>query len=139
MLKWLLGWKDKKQRCRDNDERKELDSRPLESSEAALDPLQDAAFQLEIDGVLDLHTFRPREVKSLVPDYIEECRKLQVLEIRIIHGKGQGVLRRIVHSILEKHPAVAEYHLAGHGSGGWGATLVRLHPTAHKYRPEAHG
>lgn len=89
---------------------------------------EDDIVPMPIDGVLDLHTFQPRDVKYLVPDYIEECRKRGILEVRIVHGKGTGVLRRTVHAILERLPEVAEYHLGGHGSGSWGATLVTLHP-----------
>ena len=82
--------------------------------------------ELPIDGVLDLHTFLPKEVKELIPDYLEECKKRNITELRIIHGKGTGTLRRIVHAQLEKHPLVASFRLAGHGSGSWGATLVHL-------------
>jgi dsDNA-specific endonuclease/ATPase MutS2 len=84
--------------------------------------------EMPIDGVLDLHTFHPKEVKDLVPDYLDECRARGIHEVRIIHGKGKGVLRRIVHSILEKHPAVRTFKLGGHGSGSWGATVVDLEP-----------
>ena len=88
----------------------------------------DDVVELPIDGTLDLHTFRPNEVKDLVPDYIEECRLRGILEVRIIHGKGTGTLRRTVHAILDRLPEVASYQLGGHGSGSWGATLVTLHP-----------
>ena len=82
--------------------------------------------ELPIDGELDLHTFHPREIKDLVPDYIDECKKRGITELRIVHGKGKGTLRRTVQSILDKHPAVKAYRLGGQGEGSWGATLVDL-------------
>jgi DNA-nicking Smr family endonuclease len=86
----------------------------------------DEPIPLQIDGVLDLHTFRPRDVKDLVPDYLAACRERGILEVRIIHGKGVGNLRRTVHAILEKHPAVISFTLDHPQFGGWGATLVKL-------------
>jgi len=83
------------------------------------------AVPLEIDGVLDLHMFPPNQVKDLVRDYLDECHKKGILDLRIIHGKGIGVLRTIVYSILEQHPAVESFkHPSDRGS--WGATVVRL-------------
>jgi DNA-nicking Smr family endonuclease len=84
------------------------------------------AVVLPIDGTLDLHTFLPREVGTLIPDYLEECRKRGILQVRIIHGKGQGILQRRVHSILKGLPYVASFRLADESGGGWGATLVQL-------------
>lgn len=86
----------------------------------------DEPIEIPIDGVLDLHNFAPKEVKELVPDYLEECLKAEIFEVRIIHGKGKGVLRRIVHSALDKLDFVQSYQLAGHGGGSWGATRVDL-------------
>jgi DNA-nicking Smr family endonuclease len=82
--------------------------------------------QLPIDGVLDLHTFQPREVKDLVIDYLAECRARGILRVRIIHGKGIGNLRRTVQALLVKHPDVISFALAGEQLGGWGATIVHL-------------
>jgi len=80
---------------------------------------------LPIDGTLDLHTFSPKDVRQLVPDYIEECLRRKIFHLRIVHGKGTGVLRAIVQSILEKHPAVSWYRHESSG-GSWGATVVDL-------------
>lgn len=82
--------------------------------------------ELEIDGVLDLHGFAPRDVKDLVASYLDECATRGIFEIRIIHGKGIGALRRTVHALLDRRADVARYQLAGDGRGGWGATLVTL-------------
>jgi DNA-nicking Smr family endonuclease len=82
--------------------------------------------EFPIDGILDLHTFHPRDVKELLPDYLELCRKKGIFEIRIIHGKGTGALRETVHSILRKLPNIGSFRLAGEDEGGWGATLVML-------------
>ncbi len=79
-----------------------------------------------IDGVLDLHLFRPSEVSHLVPDYLDECRRRGILSVRIIHGKGTGQLREKVHSVLRKTPNVISYKLAPATAGGWGATLVEI-------------
>jgi len=81
-----------------------------------------------IDGALDLHTFQPREVKDLVPDYLAACQERGILQVRIIHGKGIGNLRRTVHALLAKHPEVVSYALDHPQFGGWGATVVTLKP-----------
>jgi DNA-nicking Smr family endonuclease len=83
--------------------------------------------ELPINGVLDLHTFQPREIKELLPPYITACREKGILQVRIIHGKGSGTLRKTVHSILKHLPEVASFSLAGEDAGGWGATIVLLH------------
>lgn len=86
----------------------------------------DEPIQLPIDGVLDLHTFRPNEVKDLVTDYLAECQQRRILRLRIIHGKGIGNLRRTVHALLAKRAEVISFALAGERLGGWGATIVHL-------------
>lgn len=84
--------------------------------------------ELVVDGILDLHMFSPRDIKILIPDYLDECRDKGILTVRIIHGKGTGTLRRTVHSILGKVPYVVSYSLAPEREGGWGATVVGLKP-----------
>jgi dsDNA-specific endonuclease/ATPase MutS2 len=80
----------------------------------------------EITDVIDLHTFAPRDVASLVPDYIDECVARGFRQVRIIHGKGTGTLRRIVQAALDRHDAVESYALADESRGGWGATVAQL-------------
>jgi phosphoribosylanthranilate isomerase len=84
--------------------------------------------KLAIDGILDLHTFKPEDVKSLVLEYINECLQNDIYEIKIIHGKGKGVLRRTVRSILAKHPEVIYYGTDREYGGNWGATIATLRP-----------
>lgn len=85
---------------------------------------------LAIDGVLDLHAFSPKDIKTLIPEYLQQCHALGILELRIIHGKGIGNLRRSVHAILDRNHLVKGYRLAGMEAGSWGATLVSLKPRA---------
>ncbi len=89
----------------------------------------DGPVELPIDGMLDLHTFRPRDVKEVVTAYLDECRKRGIIKVRIVHGKGIGNLRRTVHALLERRPDVESFALASEGFGGWGATIVRLRPS----------
>lgn len=109
---WVCGLMDM-ERLREREEWDELS--PLE---------------IPIDGVLDLHAFPPKDVKTLVPDYLQECRRLGIREVRIIHGKGTGTLRRTVHALLERMVIVADFRLGDETSGGWGATLVTLRAEA---------
>lgn len=79
-----------------------------------------------INGVLDLHTFAPGEIKSLMQDYIDACVEKGIYDLRIIHGKGGGVLRARVRSLLAGDPRVRQISDAPVEAGGWGATLVTL-------------
>jgi DNA-nicking Smr family endonuclease len=82
--------------------------------------------EIVIDGVLDLHTFSPKDLRTLIPDYLEECHKRGIFEVRIIHGKGTGALAKSVHALLGRSPLVEKWRTAEVGAGGWGATLVDL-------------
>lgn len=81
---------------------------------------------LPLDGTLDLHAFAPGEVGDLVPEWLEACHAHGLRELRIIHGKGTGALRRRVEALLARHPRVLSFRTAQEDRGGWGATLVRL-------------
>jgi len=83
-------------------------------------------FVLPIDGTLDLHAFAPRDVRSVVEEYVREAHARGCSEIRIVHGRGAGVLRGVVQAVLEAHPLVEAFwddtdsHL-----GATGARLAR--------------
>jgi len=81
---------------------------------------------IEITEVLDLHSFLPREVASVVRDYLDEAARIGLRELRIIHGRGIGVQRQTIRKLLERDARVADYRDAPPEAGGWGATLVRL-------------
>jgi dsDNA-specific endonuclease/ATPase MutS2 len=85
---------------------------------------------IPITGELDLHTFRPQEVVSLLDDYLAECHRRGLTRVRIVHGKGTGTLRETVHARLRRSALVAGFTLGDETSGGWGATLVTLQPAA---------
>jgi len=82
--------------------------------------------RIPIEDWIDLHTFSPKEIPSLLEDYLLECQKKGFSEVRIIHGKGKGVQMNIVHSFLEKSLLVESYRLAPPGAGSWGATIAYL-------------
>ncbi len=81
---------------------------------------------IPICDVLDLHTFNPKEVPDLLDDYLSECFQKGLFSVRIVHGKGRGVLNRGVQKLLEKNPLVASVKDAPPEAGGWGATLVEI-------------
>jgi dsDNA-specific endonuclease/ATPase MutS2 len=81
-----------------------------------------------IEDRLDLHSFRPKDVRSVVESYLEAAVEAGFAEVRLIHGRGIGVQREIVRSLLSRHPDVDEFTDAPPDRGGWGATVVRLRP-----------
>jgi len=92
------------------------------------DPDPEMPVRLPISGELDLHTFRPAEVASLLEDYFAECRRAGVRTVRVIHGKGTGTLRATVQARLRASSQVAGFRTGDEHSGGWGATVVELRP-----------
>lgn len=86
------------------------------------------AFELPITGELDLHSFAPRDIPSVVEEYVRACREKGVLLVRLIHGRGKGVQRAEVRRVLSRLESVASFADAPPASGGWGATLVQLRP-----------
>lgn len=89
---------------------------------------EEQPLEVPISAELDLHTFRPNEIGSLLPEYFRECRLRGLTQVRVIHGKGSGSLREGVHRLLEKLPEVVSFKLGDETSGSWGATLVWLKP-----------
>lgn len=120
---WLGG-------ARDAGVSRAASSRPrLRQMPAMTDEIDDvnaAPRELPIDGVLDLHTFAPREIPDLVATWLSECHARGIYELRIIHGKGKGHLRRQVHALLSRRSDVVRFELAPEDRGGWGATWVLL-------------
>ena len=84
-----------------------------------------APVRIPIDGTIDLHTFQPGEVRDLIPEYLDACRERGIRHVRVVHGKGIGALREIVHAILRRRPDVVSFGIAD-GASGWGATDVVL-------------
>ena len=82
--------------------------------------------EIEITDVFDLHTIPPRDVKPVVEEYLREAHRKGFSVVRIIHGKGIGVQREIVRSVLTRTPFVETWTDAPSEAGGWGATIVRL-------------
>ncbi len=91
------------------------------------DPDPDIPIVLPLaSGELDLHTFAPRDVASVVEEFVIACQAAGVLRLRIVHGRGKGVQRAIVHTVLARLPAVRSASDADPAEGGWGATVVHL-------------
>ena len=81
---------------------------------------------LPIEESIDLHSFQPKEIASVVEEYLEQCRQAGFREVRLIHGKGKGVQRNVIRSLLQQHPLVGAFRDAPLEAGSWGATIVIL-------------
>lgn len=89
-------------------------------------PEPSAPLAVPITGELDLHAFAPRDVPSLVAEYLRACRERGIREVRLVHGRGRGVQRAVVRRVLRSAPDVVSFRDAPPQGGGWGATLVEL-------------
>lgn len=85
--------------------------------------------ELPVEAALDLHAFAPRDVRSVVEEYVRAAAERGFAEVRVIHGRGIGAQRQVVRQCLATHPLVVEFHDAPPERGGWGATVVRLKPS----------
>ena len=107
-----------------------MSSNKKNRSEAGDSSLSDSPFGepvvIPIQDFIDLHSFLPKEIPSVVAESLEQCLQAGFGAVRIIHGRGTGVQRKIVRSILEKHPAVLFFQDAPPEAGGWGATVILL-------------
>lgn len=88
----------------------------------------DEPVRLPIEEALDLHPFAPKDIPSVVEEYLAQCRQVGMSEVRLIHGKGTGAQRAVVRRLLRNLPGVLSFADAPSQAGGWGATLVRLEP-----------
>src|SRR5262245_66510080 len=89
---------------------------------------EEDAVEIAIGDELDLHSFAPSEVLSVVEEYLRACREKGILEVRVVHGRGKGVQRAAVRRLLRGLAWVGEFREAPPASGGWGATLINLRP-----------
>lgn len=105
-----------------------MSTAPEQPCDMAQDRPHEEPVRLPIEDVLDLHPFAPKEIVSVVEEYLWQCRQAGILEVRLIHGKGTGTQRAIVRRLLMNHPDVLSFADAPLQAGGWGATVVRLKP-----------
>jgi DNA-nicking Smr family endonuclease len=90
------------------------------------EPPGDEPVAIPLTGDLDLHAFSPREIPSVVEEYVRACRERDILRLRLAHGRGKGVQRAVVRRVLASLPEVVSYQDAPPSAGGWGATIVLL-------------
>jgi len=81
---------------------------------------------MPIEDILDLHTFIPKDIPDLLVDYFEACIDADIYSVRIVHGKGRGILKKRVQEFLKQNQMVESFRNAPPEAGGWGATLVEL-------------
>jgi dsDNA-specific endonuclease/ATPase MutS2 len=126
VLDFLLGWfRRERQTKGPADSTTETTSADESERTDSNNPFPDIVV-IEFQDVIDLHSIPPRQVRAVVEDYLEEARCRKTRWVRIIHGKGIGVQREMVRSILARTPHVVDFRDAPAEAGGWGATVVTL-------------
>jgi len=125
LIEWLTS---SKQRAAPSPDSSAADSQSPSFSDEDVDPFNPFPdpVVIEITDVIDLHTIPPRDVKAVVIEYLHQAHQAGYRSVRIIHGKGIGVQREIVRSVLAASPFVVEWTDAPSEAGGLGATIVRL-------------
>lgn len=106
-----------------------MKEKKAETSESTSEPAPESAVVLPITGELDLHAFAPRDIPSVVEEYVAACLERGLREVRLIHGRGRGVQRAVVRRVLADLPSVVRFADADPAFGGWGATVAEIRPT----------
>jgi len=114
--------RDAEDRAHSTDHRPDADD---DQSSDSQDPFPEPVI-IPFRDVLDLHSIPPSQVRAVVEDYVDEAHSRGVRFVRIIHGKGIGVQREMIRSILSRSAFVIDYSDAPPEAGGWGATIVTL-------------
>jgi hypothetical protein len=125
LLEWLKRWRARTLRPIEDEG---AQARAPREDEAWLDPFNPfpEPVVVEITDVIDLHSINPRDVRRVVEEYLQEARRAGFPSVRIIHGKGKGLQRDLVRSILDRTPFVKDCMDAPPDAGGWGATIAHL-------------
>lgn len=128
---WLKRWRDNESREERGAEQEDFGETEDESEVDPFNPFPEP-IQLEILDVFDLHTIAPRDVNRVVIEYLAQAHAAGFKSVRIIHGKGKGVQREMVRSVLAQTPFVEDWTDAPPQAGSWGATIVRFSPLVKK-------
>lgn len=127
ILEWLKRWRARSARFGIEEDENERAGSDYETEVDPFNPFPEGV-RIEITDIIDLHTISPREVRKVVEEYLIEARRYGFRSVRIIHGKGKGLQRDLVRSILNRTPFVTDWMDAPPDAGGWGATIAHLSP-----------
>lgn len=125
LLEWMKRWRERRASLSESEDARPSDKGEDEEDVDAYDPFPEPV-AIEIKDIIDLHTIPAKEVRRVVEEYLLEARSAGFRSVRIIHGKGVGVQREIVRSVLKRTPFVADWMDAPPTAGGLGATIAHL-------------